>query len=496
MRVLVVEDNLDLAENVAEIFEDAFSVSVDVCTRALDALKRARSQPYDLALVDVRLPDLTGVELVPRLRECTPGCEFILITGNASLDTAIAAVREGVFAYVQKPFELDDLVKLASRALAQVELRHERQRLAGELQKSEKCYRGVVETVDALIIGVDRENRIQMWNRAAAAVSGYPVDQVLNQDFFDILIDPNEEKRFRQLIEGAWAGQKSREFQAQVLTNGGTRRLVRWSIDPLVEGDELLGMLLLVGSDVTDRLALERRAADAEAMASLGALTAGLAHEIRNPLNAAGLQLELLDRVGAKLEESPSRDRLRNSISLVRNEIRRLSGLLEDFLRLARPRNFDLYPLDLGSLITEMLSMQRLVAESAGATIHVDVPEGLPQVLGDRAKLTQVLINLVVNAIDALRTKPDGRIEIRAYAGEDGYVAVEVMDDGLGLGSRSSVELFRPFVSTKETGTGLGLAIVKRIVDLHRGTVELEPREGGGTLARIKLLASGIMLNE
>ncbi|MGB1013275.1 MAG: ATP-binding protein [Nannocystaceae bacterium] len=496
MRILVVEDNLDLAENVAELLEEDIGAEVVVCTRALGALERAGESTFDLAFVDVRLPDLTGVELVPRLRACTPGCEFILITGNASLDTAIAAVREGVFAYVQKPFELDDLVKLARRALAQVQLRQERQHLAAELARSEKCYRGVVETVDALIVGVDRESSIQMWNRAATAVTGYPAEAVTGHNFIERLIDPQAQARFGQLIKSAWAGHKSREFQAQVLTSQGKRRLVRWSIDPLVEGEDSLGMLLLVGTDVTERLDLERRAADAEAMASLGALTAGLAHEIRNPLNAAGLQLELLDRVGAKLDSSPSRDRLRNSIGLVRNETRRLSRLLEDFLRLARPRNFDLYPLDLGSLITDMLSMQRLVADAAGVEIHVEVPEELPQVLGDRAKLTQVLINLVVNAIDALRAKSGGRIDIRAAPGEDGYVCVEIIDDGAGLGAHSSVELFRPFVSTKETGTGLGLAIVKRIVDLHRGVVELEPHEGGGTLARIKLLASGIMLSE
>ncbi|MGB1276257.1 MAG: response regulator, partial [Nannocystaceae bacterium] len=238
MRILVVEDNLDLAENVAELLEEDIGAEVVVCTRALGALERAGESTFDLAFVDVRLPDLTGVELVPRLRACTPGCEFILITGNASLDTAIAAVREGVFAYVQKPFELDDLVKLARRALAQVQLRQERQHLAAELARSEKCYRGVVETVDALIVGVDRESSIQMWNRAATAVTGYPAEAVTGHNFIERLIDPQAQARFGQLIKSAWAGHKSREFQAQVLTSQGKRRLVRWSIDPLVEGED------------------------------------------------------------------------------------------------------------------------------------------------------------------------------------------------------------------------------------------------------------------
>ena len=131
--------------------------------------------------------------------------------------------------------------------------------------------------------------------------------------------------------------------------------------------------------------------------------------------------------------------------------------------------------------------MQRPVAESAGVELSSRVGEGLPQVLGDRAKLTQVLINLLVNAIDALREREGGLIEIDAVRRDDGRLVISLADNGPGIGDKVARDVFRPFFSTKETGTGLGLAIVKKIVDLHGGHVELVARPGGGTIARVSL---------
>ncbi|HEY0134045.1 MAG TPA: response regulator, partial [Nannocystis sp.] len=118
-RVLIVEDNVALAENIAELFAD-LEVEAVRCATGAEALAAADPN-IDLAIVDVRLPDITGVELLPRLRPRMPDAEVILMTGDASLATAIAAVREGVFAYVQKPFAPQDLLALGLRAQAQAQ---------------------------------------------------------------------------------------------------------------------------------------------------------------------------------------------------------------------------------------------------------------------------------------------------------------------------------------------------------------------------------------
>ena len=483
-QVLIIEDNRALAENLAELFADE-GLAVTVCGTGAEALAAAGGA--DLAILDVRLPDTTGVALLPQLRELMPGGEVILMTGDASLATAIAAVREGVFAYVQKPFAPEDLLALGKRALAQVQLRRERQRLASELAVSEQLYRGVVESVESLIVGLDRGGVIRMWNRCAVQVTGWTQEELLGRPFVDTVIAEDQRDDCHRGMQQAWRERRLLEHECAVMTVDGRRRTVRWSAAAMATEGTAMELLLLVGNDVTERLALEKRAADAEAMSSLATLTAGLAHEIRNPLNAALLQLELLGRIGSRVADPSQRERIGECARLVQSEIRRLSRLLEEFLGLARPRTLDRVPVDVRALLDYVAAMQRPLVELAHIELVVTVPEGLPRVLGDQPKLTQVLVNLLVNAIDAMREADRrGTIELSAEPIGD-RMCIRVSDAGPGIDAQVAKEIFRPFVSTKAAGTGLGLSIVKRIIDQHGGTVELGPRPGGGTVATVML---------
>jgi len=481
-RVLVVEDNLALAENIRELFVDE-DIQVSSASSGLAALEIAQAGGIDLAIIDVRLPDITGIELHARIRPSLAGGEVIFMTGNATLDTAIAAVRGGVFAYVQKPFHPLDLVALAKRALEQVLLRREREVLAHDLARSEKLHRGVVDAVETLIVGLDHDGRIHVWNRCASTTTGWDAAEAIGMDAIDTLFEEGDRAALREWIELAWSS-KPEEIEVHMVTRAGALRTVRWSQATVISNSHTI--LLLVGLDVTERLALECRAADAEAMASLATLTAGLAHEIRNPLNAAILQLELLSRVGGRLEDEGARKRIGESVGLVKAEIRRLSKLLEEFLSLARPRAFDLYPVDLGRVVEHVVTMQGPVAEAAGVSLNAVALDTWPTILGDQSKLAQVFINLIVNAIDAMCDCDGGTITLSAdRRGE--YLVVRVEDEGPGMPEDVRSQVFRPFFSTKEQGTGLGLPIVKRIIDLHRGEISIAARPCGGTMVEVCL---------
>ncbi|TMB25120.1 MAG: response regulator, partial [Deltaproteobacteria bacterium] len=304
---------------------------------------------FDVALLDVRLPDADGTELAEKLREISPEGAIVLLTGFATLETAIAAVRAGAFAYLVKPCSTPDLLLTIEQALRQVRLHAEKRELS-------------------------------------------------------------------------------------------------------------------------------RRAQVAERLATVGTMTAGLSHEIRNPLNAAGLQLAVLERRVNKLSPA-DQPPLLEPLRLVRDEIGRLEHLLEDFLQFARPRELNIARVDVASAVESVVGFLAGDAEQRQITLEQAVAPGLAQAAADPERLRQVLMNLAINALDA--TPAGGRVRLEARS-EGREVVFLVDDSGPGIAPAARDRLFEPFFTTKPTGSGLGLAIVHAIVSQHGGSIEVDVSPLGG----------------
>ncbi len=488
VRVLVVEDNRALAENISELFAEE-GAEVTLFTRAADVRRYLESAGFDLAIVDVQLPEgVSGLDLVPDLKRASPQGEVILATGNATLHSAIEAVRHGVFAYLEKPFDPLGLLALGERALAQVMLRRERASLAAELGRSEALHRGVVDTVDSLIMGLDPEHRVQMWNRCAAETTGWSSDEAVGKDACELLLAPVDRGSFERALRAVSEGGRF-DAQIPIRTRDGSQRIVRWRFAPLTPEGAATPLVLAAGTDVTETLKLEARAAQADAMAAMGRLTAGLAHEIRNPLNAAKLQLEIMARAARRIGDVELEGALTSRAEIVKSELMRLSRLLDEFLGLARPQQLAMRPVDLFAVIAEVIELQEPVAQGAGIRLGKVVGEGALFVHGDAAKLKQALVNLIVNSVEAMADTRDGAIQVVAQRAGEGHVELRVEDTGPGLPQPPS-ELLQPFVTTKAAGTGLGLTIVSKIAEQHGGRMDIGPRDGGGTIVRLVLPAS------
>jgi signal transduction histidine kinase len=209
-----------------------------------------------------------------------------------------------------------------------------------------------------------------------------------------------------------------------------------------------------------------------------------LAHEIRNPLNAAVLQLHLLGRHVDKLPvDEESRAALRHKTEIVGDEIGRLSRLLTEFLELARPRGPVRELVHFSKLVEEVLDLEQGPASARGVLVERDLGSDCVLV-GDPEKLKQVVLNLVMNGLEAM--KEGGALGVRvAYEGD--RVRLEVEDTGTGIEPFALAQVFDPFFTTKEGGTGLGLSIVRKIVDQHQGEVRIESEPGNGTRATVLL---------
>jgi signal transduction histidine kinase len=212
-----------------------------------------------------------------------------------------------------------------------------------------------------------------------------------------------------------------------------------------------------------------------------------LAHEIRNPLNAAVLQLHLLERHLGKLQIEPEiHAALRKRTEIVGAEIGRLNRLLTEFLDLARPRGIALELVHVGSLVEDVLALERDTAANSGVAIERDLEAEGCVVIGDREKLKQVVINLVVNALEAMK---EGGTLTAKVACEAGRVVLTIEDTGPGIEPAVLSEVFEPFFTTKEGGTGLGLSIVRKIIDQHGGHVRIESQRSKGTRVTVAIPA-------
>ena len=487
-RVLIVDDNTELVDTLRAVIASGVPGSaIETAESGAAALSMAQ-KGFDVAIVDVKLPDASGIDLITPLRAISPFSEVLLLTGFASVDAALGALRSGAFAFVLKSFRPEELISIVEQALTKVELKHERDEL-------ERRYRDLVEVTDVLVVALSGADEVVLINRKAASLAGTTSDQALGRSILDSWIPPEEHAAMRAALAVTRGHSRAAEVETGFVEDREGRgapdahgrpspgasasshraKRIRWHLSRSRESGDLV---YAIGIDVTERRALEKRAADAEALSAMGELAMNLAHEIRNPLNAAVLQLHLLTRNLDRIDADEStRAALKDRAGIVGDEIGRLNRLLTEFLELARPRGIAREPVHVPRLADEVLDLEAESAKGRGVTIVRDLPADGCVALGDREKLKQVTINLVVNALEAM--KQGGTLTVRVRP-EHERVVMTVEDTGPGIASELLPNVFDPFFTTKEAGTGLGLSIVRKIVDQHGGDVEIESERGEG----------------
>lgn len=477
--VLIVDDNTALAENIRDVLVSVGVSVVDVAENATQARQLFRLRPTDLAIIDIQLPDASGLELLAEFKALAPRSEFVVLTGRATVETAILAMRAGAGGLILKSSSPGELVATVEQALAKGVLRRERETF-------EQRYLALIHAADVFVVGLDPEASIQFVNAKFAAILGVDVNVAPGRSLLGV-VDASDGRRLAAAIKSACGG-INQELEIGLQQANEPARRVRFHLSAGGADSDAVVCIYGIGVDVTERRALERRAAASEALNAMAPLALGLAHEIRNPLNAAVLELHLLGRAIDRLSDEQVRSPMRRRVGVVEAEIRRLERLLTEFLELARPRTQRKDQVALASVVDEVLELEREATLQAKVEVLRMVAEpGF--VVGDVEKLKQVVLNLVVNALDAM---PDGGTLTASVSVEGEHVRMRVEDTGPGIDPQIMAEVFDPFFTTKPAGTGLGLAIVRKIIEQHSGKIELIPGPSGGTVAEVRLPRLGM----
>jgi two-component system sensor histidine kinase HydH len=233
-----------------------------------------------------------------------------------------------------------------------------------------------------------------------------------------------------------------------------------------------------LGQDVSKLAAQEKRLL-------LSRLLARFAHEVRNPLSSLDIHVQLLEEDIAEAP-APVREKTASRFEIIHGELHRLENTVKHFLSLAGPSSLDLHQVEVARILSHVCELLRPEAASRGIQMVMKLPDRLPSLMADSAQLTQALVNLVINAIQAIER--NGHVEVSASVdAQSGVLTIKVRDTGPGIPAEKRSAIFEPFFTTKADGSGLGLWIVQQVVTAHGGVVEASNVAGGGAVFTVEL---------
>ena len=372
-------------------------------------------------------------------------------------------------------------VKVASQTLHTVILRDisERKHAEEALQRERDFISAVLETAGALVLVLDTDGHILHFNRACEETSEYTSDEVKGQCLFDLFLIPEEvasaQKIFRQLRDG----HRTSAYDHYWVTKSGSRRLITWTNTTLIDNQGSVEYIIATGIDSTEVKQIQEQLRQTERLAELGTLASGMAHEIGTPMNVILGRAEFIMR---KSEEETTKKGLGTIIT----QVERITKIMNQLLSFARRRPMERRPLDLSPIILDMLDVIKERLHKYDIHPTLDLNTNVSQVLADRDQIEQVLLNLLMNAMQAM--PHGGTLGIKLVKEQD-QVILSVSDTGIGIPPQNVPKLFTPFFTTKDVGdnTGLGLTVVHGIISDHEGTIRVESEPGKGATFHVCL---------
>lgn len=519
--MFVVDDEPGIALLCKRLLTRA-GYKVETETDPQKAIEYLKENKVDLLLVDIRMPGVDGFEVSQHVQRLQPDAAVLIMTGHGTVETAIRALRQGVDGLILKPFgqgsELIDAVKLA---------------LADSQQKRDaartKALRPLFSVTESLLSETRREPLLDLiiiaicnhLNCSNAAC----YQQVGNSNNFDILtsrgdtlsrsyqglISQVDESSTPLLINADGPGdQRLKSLLAELKLGAAilvpilrpNMRMVLYAARAVNEppfGESDLEMFQILARQSAAALENARLYAEqldyvrkveesqkallqAEKMAAAGRLSASIAHEVNNPLQAVQNCLHLAGR-----EDLPAEKR-KEYFDLARTELERLTITVRRMLDFYRPNATSLEKVDVAEMLQYILNLTSKQLSESSVKVLVDFSDKIPAIMAVGSQVQQVFINLILNAADAM---PDGgNLKILARPYKDG-VEVFFQDQGNGIPKEKQSNIFEPFFSTKDGGTGLGLTVSYNIVTAHGGVLEFLPERTPGACFRIFFPAGG-----
>lgn len=357
-----------------------------------------------------------------------------------------------------------------------------------ELLRFKEFHENILESLTDGILAVDSKGKVLALNRAIKGNLNVKNREVLGKEMV-FVFPPPEGVNWVELIQKIIkTGKEIRLNKLHFTLPQLEREIVVNLIGQPLKDKELnkIGVVFTL-EFITEKVKLEGEIKRAERLVYLGKVAAGVAHEIRNPLNSISINLQLLRR--ALLKDESGNSSLIKLIKVVDGEISRLDRFVNEFIQFGKPRKIKLQKKDINQVVDNIFSLIEEQASLTRVTLHKELDERIPLVALDEAQIKQVFLNISINSLQAM---PSGgtlcfKTHLVSHNGTPSEVKINIADKGKGMSEDEQKKIFEPFYSNKEEGTGLGLAIVHQIIEEHSGTIGLQSKLGVGTTFTITL---------
>lgn len=515
--ILTIDDEISIRQSIQFFLED-LGYRVIEADSGTKGLPLAVTEQPDLILLDLRMPEIDGLQTLSLLKKELPSIPVIVISGTCDIRDAVAALRGGAFDFLTKPFtDMAVLQHTIENALERARLKREnlvyQTTLEQEVKKrtqdlvqayqnlstTKKTFEALFQAVPLAVILLDARQQISLWNLGAEKLFGWPA-YTEDQSFSPHLEELDTEIRAAINIQDL-------NGQELVLNQRpGQKLTVSISTALLDNSKPATSGLVVILENITEKKRLQNEAARANRLASLGELAAGVAHEINNPnglvlLNMPTISDTLLESLQELEKQNPSLrvggfeiGRAREIMPQLTEETKdaalRIRQIVEDLKDFAhRDSSDNLITFDLNQSVEKALRLANNTIKKSTDFFQYDLSDQLPPVRGNPQRIVQVIVNLLVNACESL---PDRSAELSLKTTNNQntqQITLQVADQGIGIKAEDLQHVTDPFFTTrrKSGGTGLGLSVSARIVREHNGTLSIDSQPGKGTCVTVSL---------
>ncbi len=492
--ILIVDNDTRICQSLKYLLTEQ-GYETDMAYTGGEGINRLAEKPYAVAVVDMVMPGISGPDLMEYIRSYYPDTLVIAITGYVSTASAIEALKKGAYDYLIKPFEFETLQEVIQNALSAVH-----SKISSE--SSSKIYQALVENSPDIIYALDPEGQFSFINSMFETLLGFSADKFIGVPYTSIVHPEDVERTKWHLNERRTAQRSTSGYELRLRTNKNVSThdyiVVEVNAFGMYEenrtsavGKKFIGTYG-IARDVTQKRKMQAQALELKKMASIRTLVGGIAHNFNNALSVVSGYTSLFET------KIPCNQQAHSDLQAIKEATDRMVNLTHRLLAYSEQVEHKKKPINLHDTVKKVVQrVSNTIRPSI--TLEIDLSPKLRLVEGDPFKIEQVLMNLVMNACEAIEDQGVVRISVKNVLvspefrakhpelGKDKYVLLRVKDTGVGMDEATRKRAFDPFFTTKFTGRGLGLSSALGIIKGHGGHIYINSRKGQGTTVSVCL---------